>query len=363
MHLEAESRISIFRMAIKFGMRHDMRFRKAGWMPGLCVSFVLALAACSGPDATATPVPTAAPSPRTDVPSQQSGFLPTAEESLYLSAVVGAEQSSIAIFQAFGNIISQTYPLRETLIAALLEAGVGTPFIRKTEVLAELDPPERFREDHRIWLEASREMLRIDTEAAKVVEAGDLVRFSVLNGQLNGVNVAARIAVSPVFCRGVGQTEEQSVICTPDDFALDGYQTTINDLIRRFMPEFATLQGNLGFRLSLTAEELNQVLSQTATNSLDAMQGFATELETVTPPDELAADHERLRAIFTLSLEIVSEVKRLGEAGDLDGARGELLKLDPAFCNARANFEAQEFKDAIAILFLGGLRTCGGTSF
>lgn len=341
-----------------------MRFGKAIWMPGLiAVIASLALAAC-GSDATATPIPAATISPTVEPASQQGSPGLSSEESTYLSEVVRAEQSAMAIFQAFGTIFTQTYPVREALIAALLQAGVGTPFIEKTAILEALVPPERFREDHKIWLEASKEQLRTDTAAAEAVEAGDLVRFSILNGQLSGFDVTARIALSPVFCQRVGLSDQQLAICTPDDSALDGeFETVINDLIRGFMPTFSASQGNIGFRLSLTPEELNQILSETAASARDAFQGFASALETITPPGELSADHERLRAFFSRVVKIVTEVDRLGRGGDLDGARAELLKLEPAFCDARASFEAAEFKDAVAILFIGGARTCGGTPF
>ena len=340
-----------------------MRVRKVVWMTGLFAVIALAIGACGGSDPTAAPSPTATGSPTASVSQQDPSSL-SPEESIYLSEVVRAEQSAGAIFQAFGTIFSQSYPVREALIAALLQAGVGTPFINKVAILEALDPPERFPEDHQIWLDASRELLRLDTEAAAAVEAGDLVRFAVTNGKLSGVDVAARIALSPVYCRRVGLTAEQLEICTPDDFALnDEYQIAINELIRGFMPAFATLQGNLGFRLSLSPEELNQIQSETAAQSRITIQEFATALETIMPSDEMAPDHERLRVFFVRAVEIVTEVDRLSQESDLDGARDELLKLDPAFCDARASFESEDFKDAVAILFVGGSRTCGGSSF
>ena len=338
-----------------------MRFRKAVWMPGVFVVFVLALTACGGSDATATPVPTASVSSTANATSQDSA---STADSDYLREVLRAERSSLPIFQNFRTIIGQTYPLREALIDALLTAGVGTPFIEKTAILEALDPPEEFLEDHQIWLAASREQLRIDTEAAKAIEDGDLVRFSVLNGQLNGVDVTARISLSPVFCRNIGLAPQQLSICTPDESALSGeYEVAINDLIRKFIPAFAVSQGNIGFRLSLTPEELNQILSETADGTRKLFQEFAAELETISPPDELASDHDRLRTFFGRAIQIATEVYRLGQDNDLEGASGELQKLDPAFCDARASFEVQNFKDAVAIMFAGNESACGGTPF
>ena len=129
------------------------------------------------------------------------------------------------------------------------------------------------------------------------------------------------------------------------------------------MPEFANLQGNIGFRLSLTPEELNQLLSETGAASRTTIQGFASELETIDPPEELSADHERLRAFLDRAVEILTEVNRLGEAGDYAGAAGELQKLEPSFCNTRASLENEDFKDAVGIFFNGDPRTCGGAPF
>jgi len=342
-----------------------MRVRKSIWMPGLFAVIALVIVAC-GSDATATPLPTpdATVSPTAEAGSQQETSDLTAEESAYLREVLRAERSSEAIFEGFRTVFAQSYPVREALISALLQAGVGTPFVEKTAILEALDPPERFRDDHQIWLESARELLRIDTEATAAAQAGDLVRFSVLNGQLGGVATAAKIALSPSYCLGISSTEIGKAICTSDDTNLGGgYQTVLNSMIRGFMPEFVNLQGNIGFRLSLTPEELNQLLSETGAASRKTIQGFASELEEIVPPEELSADHERLQTFLGRAVEILAEVNRLGEAGDYQGASGELQKLEPTFCDTRASLENKDFKDAVGIFFSGDPRTCGGAPF
>jgi hypothetical protein len=340
-----------------------MHFRKKAWMPGLFAVIALVLVAC-GSDPTATAPPTATVSPTAEVSSQQGSLSDSTVESDYLKEVVRAERSTVAIFQAFGSVFSQTYPVRETLIAALLDGGIGTPFIEKTAILESLDPPEAFREDHQVWLKASREQLRVDTEAADAVEAGDLVRFAVLNGRLNGINAASRIAVSPIFCRNVAVAPQQVAVCTPEDPAFDGeYLTGINDVAKDFLPAFATSSGNLGFRLSLTPDEMSQVMAETAKDSREAFQGLYSMLESVATPEDMKADHKRLQEFFRKTVEIVTEVERLGESGDADGARRELLKLDPAFCDKRTSFESEEFKAAVAMIFIGDANTCGGSPY
>ncbi len=340
-----------------------MRVRKTAWMPGLFIVIALALVAC-GSDPTATAPPAATAIPTAEASSQQATSSLTSEESNYLSEVRRAEQASTAIFRAFGQVISQVYPLRETLIAALIEAGIGTPFVEKTAILESLDPPEAFRKDHQTWLETSRELLQIDTEAAELVQSGDLVEFAILKGKLSGISTAGLVAISPVFCRNIALAPQQASVCAPEGSFFDGkYLVGINDLARKFIPAFATSQGNLGFRLSLTPEELSQVIAATAKDSLDAFQGFYSLAEALAPPTKLEADHERLQEFFRTVTKIITNVERLGSVGDNEDARGELLKMDPAYCGSRASYESQEFKDAVAIIFAEDMNTCGGTPY
>jgi hypothetical protein len=315
-----------------------MRISKKVWMPGLFAVIALVLVAC-GSDPTAT------------------------EESDYLKEVARAERTTAAIFQAFGSVISQVYPMRETRIAALLESGIGTPFIEKTAILESLDPPAVFREGHQVWLEASQELLRIDTEAAGAVRDGDSVRFALLNGQLDRINTAAILAISPVFCNAA-LTPQPSPVCTSEDPGFDGeYLIGINDVARDFLPAFAAYRGNFASRLSLTPEELSQVMAETSKDSREAFQGFYSFLESVVTPDDIRADHERLREFFWKIVQTITEVERLDGLGDDDAARGEFLKISPAFCDTKASFESEEFKAAVAIIFIGGANTCGGAPF
>ena len=121
--------------------------------------------------------------------------------------------------------------------------------------------------------------------------------------------------------------------------------------------------GRFSNRTYLLIEELNPRRSATSANSRKTRQGFASELERIDTPEEVSADHERLQTFLDRAVEILTEVKRLGEAGDYRGASGELQKLEPSFCNTRASFENGDFKDAVGIFFNGNPRTCGGAPF
>ena len=355
-----------------------MAGRKTLWLAGLFAVLALALVACGGSDATATssPLPTAtisptvAPSPTVDaipaeaVLSQPGSSDLSAAEQEYLRGVEESERLMIAVFRGFGQIFSQTYPVREALVSALLEGGIGTPFVGKFAALEALDPPERFREDHRIWLEATRESLRVDTEAAQAVRDKDLAKFAHLNGRLAEINAGARLALSHVFCLSAGVQGPESLLCRPEVSVLDGeYEIGVDGLLRDFLPSFASTRSTVGFPLSLSTEELDRLLAESAASALKSFQEAGSALGAFTPPDEMRADHERLQSFVGGMVGIIQEVNRLREEGNIDGARGELQRLELVFCSARASFESADFKEVVRVLFVGDPRTCGGTPF
>ena len=335
-----------------------MRINKMLWLSGLFGVLVLALVACGGSEATATPPPTA-----TAVPQQASSEL-SAKEQEYLDKVAAAAQLTVQVFEGFREIFSQTYPVREVLLAALLEGGVGTPYIGNLAALEALDPPERFREVHRVWLEAVREQLRLDTEAAGAVRDGDLVRFALLNGDLVRNDTNVRLALPPVFCQSTLAGSDTGAICTPVVTSSEGeYESGVDGLLREYLPEVTAASGTIAFRLSLTPEELGEVLLSMADGGQIAFQGLASGLETLTPPDELLADHGRLQAYFSGVLTIADAMRQLQDGGDLNAVRFELQKLETLFCETRASIEAAGFKPAVAVFFTGGPERCGGAPF
>ncbi len=341
-----------------------MRVGEAIWMPGLFAVLALVLVACGGSDPTATALPTSTASPTATPVSQQESSELSAEEEAYLGAVRDAQLLTIGIFQGFGQVFSQTYPVREALLAALLENGIGTPFIGNLAALEELDPPDRFREDHRIWLEATRESLRLDTEAADAVRDGDLVKFAHLNGDLAETSVRARLALTPVFCQSIAADPRAAAICAEEGSVLNAqYAVRLNNLLREFMPGIESASNTVAFRLSLTPEEIGQVLSSMGTGSRNIFQEIESALGTMTPPEELLADHERLQTYIGEVLAIIEEVNRLREDGDLNAARLKLQGLDQPFCEARRSFESSDFKEAVAVFFTGGPDACGGTPY
>ena len=141
------------------------------------------------------------------------------------------------------------------------------------------------------------------------------------------------------------------------------YEIGIDNLFRKHLPDFAAAQSTLAFRLSLTPEEMGQVLTSLADRSQNGFLAVESALGTMTPPDQMLADHERLQTYFGEALAIVEEVRSLRESGELNDARLELEKLEQPFCVARESFQSSDFKEAVAIFFTGDPGTCGGAPF
>ena len=108
---------------------------------------------------------------------------------------------------------------------------------------------------------------------------------------------------------------------------------------------------------------MGQVLAIMGGNVRLSLESVQARLGTMTPPDGLLADHERMQTYFDDVLAVIQEVRRLRENGDLDEARLELQRTDKPLCEARESFESTDFKEAVAIFFADGQGACADTPF
>ena len=347
-----------------------MNFRKNTWRLGIFTVLALVAAACGGFDPTtdpaSAPITTASPTLAATVApaSTPTADALTAEEERYLQSIRDAVELSDQIFMGFQEILRQSYPTREATLSALLEAGVGTPFKVQLEALEVIDPPDRFQDDHRIWVESTRDLTSLDFEAAQAVRDGDAVKFVLINGQMGGTSARSRLALSPVFCRNSATNPQAASNCLPAELELEAdYVTRLNQLLRGFLPQFVSMSASLSFPLSLTADELGQVIVSVASETEEIFQGTRSAVGGLTPPEEMVADHERLEAFFSRALAIFQQAHLLVETGEPESAQIEFLGLSTAFCGARQGFASAEFKKAVAIVFQGPPGSCRGEPF
>ena len=347
-----------------------MYFRKAFWLSGIFTVFALIIVACGGADPTFTPsqTPTAAISP-----TPTAAVIPTspptpdaliADEEKYFASVREAQALQDGILAAFGQLFRQSYPVREVLLGALLKAGVGTAFTGKLEALEALDPPERFQEDHRNWVATTRELVRLDAEAAQAVRDDDVVNFVVLNGELGEIFTRGTLALSAVYCENSSTGPQMALACSSaEPIRGTEYDAQLNKLLPDILPSFASTTGTIAFPLSLKPEEFGQLIKTYAPRAEEKFQEFRKATSALAPPAVLLADHERLQMFFDDVLSTFEKASTLTEAGESMDAKLELARIQLVYCDARQSFQEAEFKAAVAVIFQGPPTTCDGAPY
>ena len=289
----------------------------------------------------------------------------SAEEEEYFEEVRAAKALTTSKFDNFSEIFGQAWPLRSFLIDALLEAGVGTAFTGTLQVLEELTPPERFRADHERMVEAARESVRVDGEIAQAVKDDDLARFVLLNGELGQVNSSVAPGFSAAFCKNAFETEEDpATLCGPAGPVPGGeYGASVHDALRRFEPAFMTVGGVFGFPLTLRPDELAKVLATQAPIFGEHLHEVRAQVESLTPPEELRADHDRLVAYYDGFVDGVSKLTAAVEAGDVETAQRQLIGFQGQFCATRGSFSSSQFKELVGLHFRADPDACDGAPF
>ncbi len=289
----------------------------------------------------------------------------SAEEEEYFEEVRAAQALTESKFENFSAIFGQAWPLRSSLIAALLEAGVGTAFTGTLEALAELTPPERFRADHERMVEATRESVRVDGEIAQAVKDDDLARFVLLNGELGQVNSSVAPGFSAAFCKNAFETDDDAAaLCGPPRPVPGGeYGSSVNEALRRFEPGFRTATGVFAFPFTLRPEELAKVLVTQAPIFGKQLQEVRAQVGSLTPPEELRADHDRLVAYYDGFIDGVGKLTAAVEAGDVETAQRQFIGFQGEFCETRGSFSSSEFKELVGLHFRADPDPCDGAPF
>ncbi len=202
---------------------------------GATLLAVTLLAACGDSDngdsseASATQLPTGSDEPLSD------------DEGDFLRRVGIAFRQSQTNFDKFSRILSQEHASAEALLSALSEAGAGTSFDPVIEALDELQPPERFRADHEVALEAMRAAAAADRDIGQAAEDGDIVAFTLGNMQLGLLQGEFALNVSPEYC----EAPDNAPRSCQRDAGGGEYGLELRSIMSRFQAEFSPRVGAL----------------------------------------------------------------------------------------------------------------------
>lgn len=324
------------------------------------------LAACGGPGDSGQPDDTGNEGGAQDTASD--GPL-SDDESDFLRRVGTAFRQSEANFDRFSRILSQEQESAEALLSALSEAGAGTTFDPVIEALEELEPPERFRADHEVALEAMRAIAAADKEIGQAAKDEDIVAFTVGNMNLGLLQGELALGVSPEYCEAFINDPVIRPICERDAGGGE-YGLALRSIMSRFQAEFSPRIGALmgpdtglfaavTFAPVLTAEDYSRLDAAVGADIEDVLERTRRDIQALDAPAEFQADHDRLLQFLDGALEVVQAALEAGEQQDSLRRTEVLQRGRAAFCSTADDF-SPEFQAIVDVFFDPDPGFCAG---
>ena len=291
------------------------------------------------------------------------------DESDFLRRVGIAFRQSQANFDAFGRILSQEQESAEALLSALSEAGAGTSFDPVIEALDELQPPERFRTDHEVALEAMLAVAAADRDIGQAAADGDIVAFTLGNMQLGLLQGELALDVSPEYCEALSSDPVDMPLCEREAGG-GAYGLALHSIMSRFQAEFSPRVGALmgpdtglfaavTFAPVLTAEDYSRLDAAVGADIEDVLEQTRRDVQALDAPAEFRTDHDRLLQFLDETLGVVQAVLQAGVQQDSIQRTEELERGRVAFCSTAEDF-SPEFQAIVDVFFDPDPGFCAG---
>lgn len=258
-----------------------------------------------------------------------------AEERDYLAAARATNQVAAPNFACFSGAISLAYGGTDELLQALADCGAGSALPKVEAAGMELEPPERFADEHAWWLAGLAEQSRLDRRIGEAALEGDVASFLADNARLTLV-FRPTMDMDPAFVRGYGGPGGASD--PADQLASTAYG-------RGLFWALLDLQITNPFVRAIEAIQFPQVPREEA---LPALLDLAPELRSLDmelrdaiaelePSPELAADHEVITDFLETYSEGLDALIDAAEAGDVDTTFVIQNAADAVYCETSAS--------------------------
>jgi hypothetical protein len=270
----------------------------------------------------------------------------TVEDQSYLSDVGQAFTRSDANFDKFNDLLAQSFASPEAILSALVEAGAGTSFDPVLEALEEIEPTEKFVEDHRLLVEGVESMVEADQAIGAAAANDDIVGFELGNMNLGLRQAAMQLELSQEACLSLPVND----LCQPPVELPGGeYGAALNEAMRGFAaelgPRVGVLQESpqgpfsaLTYLLLYSPEELVALYGAVEPDAMAVLANSASTVDDLEPPDDLKTDHERLQAWFDETADVL-EALFLATGEDDQSERGSLqAQFMSGICSAVDDF-------------------------
>lgn len=289
----------------------------------LLAAMAVVLAACDGGD-SAEPADTT----RTTAKASETRTATEADfDDPFLNAVAEADRPADEAIETFSSRLQTQYTDRNSYLDAFTDIGLRDAISTFLDQARDLDPPEKYAEEFRLWVDNLEEELELAGELDEALEARDLgaVASAVtrLNAEFRGV-LFEITASSPDFCRAVAsdtsgdpgvERQVESTCVTPDDLPGGEYGREANLIAREVAATVFPLIGTAPLNL-LDDDERVALLAQIQPTVEAEFARARERLSTLSPPEDLAEDHEAALTFFRDIGDVARRITEAAEAND-----------------------------------------------
>ncbi len=260
-------------------------------------------------------------------------------ESAYLEGLAENLQGLDELFQIYNELMGPVFPgfapdeiQARILLNTLEEAEFSKRSEDELQKFESLSPPERFEEDHAVFLKHLRGQISHAAAVEEAIQRRDLPHVHLAMAESQAAFGMVRFAVSPEFCRyvtpdrppGMGpraDTNLRKFYCSDQPIPGGEYGAAINRLVETFDAEFIVRST---FPPGMTPEELLEGLTYVQPAIVELFNETLAALDAIEPPPEYQVGHKVLRDSFSELLSTARAIDRAVADGDKDEVQREL---------------------------------------
>ena len=272
-------------------------------------------------------------------------------ESAYLEGLAENLQGLDELFQIYNELLGPVFPgfapdeiQARVLFNTLEEAEFSERSVDELQKFDSLSPPERFAEDHAVFLKHLRGQISHAAAVDEAIQRRDLPHVHLAMAESQAAFGMVRFAVSPEFCRyvtpdrppGMGpraDTNLRKFYCSDQPIPGGEYGATINRLVETFDAEFIVRST---FPPGMTPEELLEGLTYVQPAIVELFNETLAALDAIEPPPEYQVGHEVLRDSFSELLSTARAIDRAVANGDNEEVRREFDRSNQIVRNTKA---------------------------
>ena len=275
----------------------------------------------------------------------------TEEEAIYYEAVLLSLNEFARRNRQFQQSVVRT-PGRASYFQSLIDAGAGTAFAAVLESLERIEPPPGYEADHARLLASYRALDRLDREVLTAAENGDYVGFWLANLELGVVQGLRNLDLASSVCRVV-TTGNARQFCDRDALPGGDYGAQLFAISGRLAAEVVgTSQALQGVPESpqITRAERRAINGSVLPDQIAVLEAAIAAIDTLQPPPDLQADHDRFRQFVDETLETTRALLRANNADDQEGLTAGGRAMVQVLCSARDDL-SPAIQPAVGLLF------------